>query len=227
MRIVLMADSSAPAAALVPEFRSAMRVFVDALPPEHEVVLVSVSGQMRVRAPATTDRDRLRTAIANFSSDGGGVALIDAILEADRRFLRTAADRWPVFVLLTADTVGGGDPVPAFEYDAFLHNFAVRAGSAHAIVVRSGQARGINTEVARFLTMTGHGLFERLAIANSLSERMKLIAARLTADHQAMADRYELDYESASRPDDVSLEVSVDRKDAIVVVSNRRPFATR
>jgi hypothetical protein len=53
---------------------------------------------------------------------------------------------------------------------------------------------------------------------------MKLIAARIGSDHRAMAERYELDYSSGSRTDDISLEVSVDRKDAIVIVSSRRPF---
>jgi VWA domain-containing protein len=224
MRIVLMVDASASAVPLITDFREALHAFLDALPPEHEVVLVSVGGQMRVRVPLTTDREKLRTAVSNFSPDGGATALIDGILEADRRFLKNTSDRWPVFVLLTTDTARGNDSAPAYEFDAFLHNFAVRAGSAHAIVVRGSQAGGLNTEVARFLAQTGHGLFDRLAISNSLAERMRLIAARLTADHRAMAQRYELDYRSESKSDDASLEVSVDRRDAIVIVSGRRPF---
>jgi VWA domain-containing protein len=224
MRIVLMVDSSAPATSMIPDFRTALNAFVDDLPPEHEVVLVSISGQMRVRVPPTTDRNKLHTAIANFSSDGGGTALIDGILEADRRFLRNVSNRWPVFVVLTTDGFGARDAALAYEFDAFLHNLSVRAGSAHAIVVRGSQSGGFNTEVARFLTETGHGLFERLVITNSLASRLKLIAARLASDHRAMAQRYELEYSSGSKSDDVSLEVSVDRKDAIVIVSSRRPF---
>jgi VWA domain-containing protein len=223
MRIVLMVDASGPAARFIPDFRSALNVFVDALPPEHEVVLVSISDQLRVRMPPTTDRARLRTAIANFSADGGGTVLVDGVLEADRRFLR-AADRWPVFVVLTTATTLTHGSVPVEEFNAFLHNFSVRAGSAHTIVVRGAQAGGLNAEVARVMAETSHGLFDQLAITNSLPDRMKVIAARITADHRAMAQRYELDYNSGSRSDDVSLEISVDRRDAIVIVSSRRPF---
>jgi hypothetical protein len=224
MRIVLMVDASGPAARLIPDFRAALNAFVDTLPPEHEVVFVSVSDQMRLRMPATTDRSRLRTTISNFSSDGGGTLLVDSILEADRRFLRNASDRWPVFVVLTtATTLTQGSP-PLHEFDAFLHSFSVRGGTAHAIVVRGTQGGGLNTEVARVMAQSSHGLFDQLAITNSLPDRMKLIAARIGSDHRAMAERYELDYSSGSTTDDISLEVSVDRKDAIVIVSSRRPF---
>jgi len=224
MRIVLLVDSSGPSAPFLTDFREALNALIGALPPEHEVVLVSVSGQMRVRVPPTTDRRRLQAAISGFSPDGGGNSLIDGILEADRRFLRNAQDRWPVFVVLTTDTASANDSAPAYEFDTFLHNFSVRAGSAHAIVVRGSRPGGLNTEVARFLAQTGRGLFERLAITNSLSDRLKQIAARLASDHSAMAQRYELDYRSESRSDDLSLEVSVDRNDSIVIVSSRRPF---
>ena len=224
MRIVLMVDASGPAARLIPDFRAALNAFADTLPPEHEVVFVSVSDQMRLRMPPTTDRARLRATISNFSADGGGTVLVDSILEADRRFLRNAADRWPVFVVLTtATTVTQGSP-PLYEFDAFLHSFSVRAGTAHAIVVRGTQGGGLNTEVARVMAQSSHGLFDQLAITNSLPDRMKLIAARIASDHRAMAQRYELDYSSGSVTDDISLEVSVDRRDAIVIVSSRRPF---
>jgi VWA domain-containing protein len=224
MRIVLMIDASGTAARFIPDFRTALNAFVEALPPEHEVVLVSVGDQLRVRMPPTTDRTRLKTAIANFSADGGGTVLVDSLLEADRRFLKNAADRWPVFVVLTtAATITHGS-VPVEEFNAFLHNFAVRAGSAHTIVVRGAQAGGLNSEVARVLAETAHGLFDQLAITNSLADRMKVIAARITSDHRAMAQRYELDYSSGLRTDDGSIEISVDRKGALVIVSSRRPF---
>ena len=102
-RIVLLVDSSTSVGPMINTFRDALNAFVDAVPDEHEVTFISTGGQIRVRTPPTTDRVKMQTEIARFASDGGANAFLDTMIEADRRFLKTAPGQWPVLVIVTTD----------------------------------------------------------------------------------------------------------------------------
>jgi hypothetical protein len=226
MRILLLVDASTTIVPMLTDFRRALHEFADTLPDGDEVVFISVSGQLRVRAEPTADRDTLQKAISLFASDGGANVLIDALFEADRRFLRTAPDRWPVIVLVTTDSVTQRRNALFDQFDAFTHDLvAMRAGTAHGVVIRGRNPSGLNTEIARSLTQTTGGIFEQVAISNSLHDHMRKIAERIAADHQAMANAYEVAWQSgaagASRP---NIDVSVARERSRLSVSLRRPF---
>ena len=60
MRILLLVDASATIAPMLTDFRRALHEFAETLPEGHEVAFISVSGQLRVRAEPTADRDRCR-----------------------------------------------------------------------------------------------------------------------------------------------------------------------
>jgi hypothetical protein len=99
MRIALIVDTSDGASKALTDFRTGLVALLDALPPEHEVMLVSTGRQTRVRVPPTTDRRKVREAAAGIFSDGGATVLSDTLLEMDDRFFRKAEDRWPVIQL--------------------------------------------------------------------------------------------------------------------------------
>jgi len=226
MRILLLVDASTTIVPMLTDFRRALHEFADALPDGHEVAFISVSGQLRVRAEPTADRDALQKAISLFASDGGANVLIDALFEADRRFLRTAPDRWPVIVLVTTDSVAQRRN-PLFDrFDAFTTDLVtMRAGTAHGVVIRGRNGSGLNTEIARTLTRTTGGIFEQVAISNSLHDHMRKIAERIAADHEAMANTYEVEWERGPKAGGGSnIEVSVARERSRLSVSLRRPF---
>jgi Mg-chelatase subunit ChlD len=225
MRILLLVDASASMGPMLTDFRRALHEFADALPDGHEVAFISISGQLRVRVEPTADRDALQKAISLFASEGGANVLIDALFEADRRFLRTAPERWPVIVLVTTDSVAQRRNALFDQFDAFTSNLVRRAGSAHAVVIRGRNASGLNTEIARNLTQNTGGIFEQVAISNSLHDHLRKIAGRIAADHQAMANTYEVDWDSEAKGDGTpNIEVSVARERSRLSVSLRRPF---
>jgi hypothetical protein len=226
MRILLLIDSSATMAPMLTDFRRALHDFADTLPAGHEVALISVSGQLRARAEPTADRDILQKAISVFASDGGANVLIDGLFEADRRFLRTAPERWPVIVMVTTDIVGQRRSALLDQFDAFTNDLvAVRAGTVHAVVIRGRIPPGLNTEIARSLTQATGGIFEQIAISNSLHDHLHAIAERIADDHQAMSTAYEVEWtggaRGAGRP---NIDVSVARERSRLSVSLRRPF---
>ena len=181
MRIVLLVDSSAAVAPMITQFRAGLNEFLDALPGDPEVMLISTGGQLRVRVPATTDRQKLREGVGLFASDGGANAFLDSLLEADRRFLRTVPTRRSIFVILMTDHGESRGEPRVNEYNRFVNEFQQRGGRAHGIVIR-GVNSGITTEIVSNLTENTGGYYETLIIANRLQDRMRALVELLAAD---------------------------------------------
>src|SRR5206468_498995 len=70
MRIALFLDTSDAAAAALTHMRAGAIAFLDALPPEDEVLLVTTGRQARVRVQPTTDRRKLKEAAGGLFTDG-------------------------------------------------------------------------------------------------------------------------------------------------------------
>ena len=181
MRIVLLVDSSMSIAPMITHFRVGLREFLEALPGDPEIMLVSTGGQLRVRAPVTTDRQKLKDAVGRFSTDGGANAFLDSLLEADKRFLQAAPERRSVFVILTTDAGQGRGEPRVDEYNRFVREFHQRGGRAHGIVIH-GTNTGMTTEILRNLTDNTGGFFDSLLIANGLPAKMKALVDLLAVD---------------------------------------------
>jgi Mg-chelatase subunit ChlD len=181
MRILLLVDSSTTMAQMLTPFRAGLLDFLDDLPGDPEIALISTGGQLRIRVPPTADRAKLREAAAAFSSDGGGNSLIDSLIEADRRFLRSAPERRSIVVILTTDS--GANPVDARvdAYNRFADAFLKRGGRAHALVVRSVNS-GLVTQVAENIAQNTGGYYEMVSIATAVPKLMKSMAVYVAAD---------------------------------------------
>jgi hypothetical protein len=182
-RIVLLVDSSVSIAPWVNHFRAGLNAFLDTLPEgDDEIALISTGGQLRVRVPPTTDRGRLRAAVASFASDSGANAFLDSLLESDQRFLRSAPDHWSVFVMLTTDSGQARRDQNVDAFNRFMREFVGRRASAHAVVIR-GLNTGLITDFAENLVGNTQGVFETMTLATSLPDKMREIADRIVADH--------------------------------------------
>jgi hypothetical protein len=222
MRIVLMIDSSTAVAQMLNHIRPALTTFLDALPPEHEVVFVSTGGQMRIRTPMTTDRARLKTDAGRFASEGGANSFVDALLEADRRFLKPST-QWPVFVIVTTDNGESRGQARIEEYNRFLADFLLRGGSAHGVVVRGTQTSHISDIAENLIQNTG-GIYDYMNQSTALEAQLKKIAERLGADHRKLADAYEIDFTSDAKIQSPSVEVTATRPNIAIRLYPRRSF---
>ena len=223
MRIALVVDSSDAVSALLNNVRAGLNTFLDVLPGEHEITLITTGGQIRIRQPLTVDRQKLKTAAGLFASDGGENSLIETMLEVDRRFLNGAPGQWPVLVIVTTDQ---GTPwVSDNRFNRFVNDFLSRGGAAHAIVVHGDiRTSGIITEaVATVVEKTG-GFYELMAISNLLPDKMKALAEHIDANYKAMSDWYELEYASDDRAQSAEIQVGTRREGVLLKMSFRRPF---
>ena len=223
MRIVLMVDSSTPVGKMVNDVRTALTAFADTLPAHHQVAFISSGGQIRVRTRPDDTRDKVRAEVARFSSEGGANAFLDTLLEADKRFLTTAPEQWPVFVIVTTDN-GETRREPDFvAYNKFMNDFLARGGAAHAVILAGTQTGPVTEMVANLVDNMG-GLRQTLNTSNSLTARLKDIAERLDIDHRIMMNRYEIAYAGDPKITAANINVTLTREDLRLQMSTRRPF---
>ncbi len=178
MRVVLLVDSGTNTSQWINQFRAGLGAFVDGLPPDAEVAYVTSGGQLQVKVQPTTDREKLHKEIDRFSSVGGANQFVDSLLEADKRFLKPAKDRWHVFVVLTTDNAEVVAETRIDEYNRFMRDFQSRGGVAHAILLK-GRNTGAVTDVMMNLTTNTQGTYDPIAIGNGIPDKMKALANRL------------------------------------------------
>lgn len=223
LRIVLMVDSSTPTTPMMNNFRIALNAFVDMLPPEHQISFITTGGQIRVRTQPSADRDQLKAEIARFASEGGANAFLETMIESDTRFLKPAPTQWPVFVIVTTDNGDTRREPDVERYNRFMNDFLNRGGAAHAVVI-AGKQTGPVTDLAQNLVENTGGLYATIVVDSGLPERLKNIAERLSDDHHAMADRYEVEFTGNGQLLQPTIIVNTSRDGIRLQMSPRRPF---
>lgn len=223
LRVVLMVDSSTPVAPMINNFKTALTAFVDALPETEEVAFISSGGQIRVRSQPADGRVKLRAEIARFASEGGANAFLDTLLEADRRFMKTAPGQWPTFVIVTTDNGENTREPNLAVYNQFMNDFVSRGGAVHAVVL-TGKGNGAVTELLANLIMNVQGTRATIVTDHSLPERLRDIANRIADDHQQMMRRYEISYAGDAKAVQPMVNVTVSRDGVQLQMSARRPF---
>jgi hypothetical protein len=223
MRICVVVDSSGAVSSMLNNFRAGLTTFFDELPGDHEISFITTGGQIRIRQGVTTDRKKLKEAAGLYAPDGGANSLIETMIEADRRFLNSAPGQWPVFVIITSDNAATRWEPNYDRFNRFVSDFVGRGGTAHAIVLH-GRAGGITTEFVMNVVENTGGYYESMAIANVLPDKMRALAAHITANHKAMSNWYELEYIGDGRSAAPHVQVGIKRAGVSVQMSPRRPF---
>jgi hypothetical protein len=222
MRIALVVDSSAAVSSLFTHLRAGLNTFLDELPGEHEITLITTGGQIGIRQPLTTDRQKLKTAAGLFIADGGQNSVIETIMEVDRRFLNGAPGQWPVLVIVTTAAAASGEP-DRDRFNRFVNDFLSRGGTAHAIILRGGTG-GFTSEYVMHVVKNSGGFYESIAITNLLTDKMKALAEHIDANYRAMSEWYELEYVGDSRAKDARVDIGTRRQGVLLRMSFRRPF---
>jgi hypothetical protein len=182
MRVALLVDTSDGVGQAIPQLRAAVAAFADALPPEHELMLVTIGRHTAVRVQPTLDRQKVRDSSRGLTSDHGATALIDSLMEIDQRFMRNAGDRWSAFVVITGDGAESSIRTDDKGFNAWLTSVATRRISIDSIVLEY-QANGMPDVVANATARASGGQVERTTMAGALPEKLKAIAERLGAAH--------------------------------------------
>ncbi len=221
MRIALMLDTSDAAATALTHMRAGVAAFLDALPPEDEVVLITTGRQMRVRVPPSTDRKKLKETAAGLFTDGAGTVLMDGLLEVDDRFFKKADDRWPVVVLFTSDGTESSTGSREKEFTKWSPQLAARGITVHAFVLKTAKGGGMPEIVAENITTNSGGRYDVMNTTTALPDKMKALGDQLAKDHRNMANWYEVEFQTDGA-DNAALDVGVSREGVRLQISSTR-----
>jgi hypothetical protein len=221
MRIALMLDTSDAAASALTHVRAGAAAFLDALPPEDEVILITTGRQMRVRVPPTTDRKKLKDTAAGLFTDGAGTVLMDGLLEIDDRFFKKADDRWPVIVLFTSDGTESSTGSREKEFMKWSPLLRARGITVHSFVLKTPKGSGMPEIVAENITNNSGGRYDVMNTTTALPEKMKTLGEELAKDHRHLANWYAVDFQTDGS-DTAPVDVGVAREGVRLQISSTR-----
>ena len=207
MRIALLVDNGdriAEANAVNP-LRDGLAAFLDTLPPQHEVSLLTIARNIQQRVDFTTDRDELKeSANEIFADRGAGTVLLDGINETwDRRF--DEGERFPVFVLVLTDGSESSSFYNDDEYAEFIGMLISNDIAVHTVIFSERGGSNVSQYSLNITENTG-GLYENLASETGMADSLTMIATRLGENYEQVSKRYRIIYE---RPDPPGAQISI------------------
>ena len=217
MKVALLVDNGHPARQSLVPLRAGLSAFLDALPPEHEVGLFTIAGQVRRRVDFTTDRGELKERANSLFAERRPGVYLDGLVETwERRF--DDGDAWPVFVALVYNGADASRHVQLEEFNEFVIELRMRAATAHVVLVstrfthaRSGRPgtspRNIRM-LSTFLTRKTGGIYRAPPRATVLPNVLGELGMLMGEHHRAVQDRYRVVYEC--EPDNASGPVTAD-----------------
>jgi hypothetical protein len=181
MRIALLVDTSAGTSSAIVQIRAGVSAFLEGLPPEHEVALVTTGRHTQVRVPPTTDRSKLKASAAGMLPDNGPTALMDTLIEVDDRFMKKAGDRASVFVILTGDGSENSKNIDEQGFNRWIADIAKRGVSVSAVVLKT-TGIGLPDSVASTLVKATRGHYAAMGGGGGMTAAMTTLASQLVAD---------------------------------------------
>jgi hypothetical protein len=187
MRIAILVDNSQTPLEPLPQIRRGLQQFVSALPPNHELMLVTTGGQMNVRVQPTRDYLEIQEAVGeiNFMRSMGN-ALIGSIHEVYDRYLRTVERRFPMIVIVSTDGQDMSQRVTDKSVNEMLQGLTKTGVMVNAVLLTSTGTSLIRNITLEMIKRTG-GAYESATIATALPARMKVMAGRIGQQYKQVS----------------------------------------
>ena len=137
MRIVVLVDNSQiPIVDPLPFIRRGLQEFLNALPPNHELMLVTTGAQMNIRVEPTRDYlTVMQSALSIQVMRNSGNALISSVEEVYARYLRGVERRFPMLVIVATDGPGHESRVTNQSVNALLRQLTNSGVRVNAVML--------------------------------------------------------------------------------------------
>ena len=212
MRIIMFVDNSDPTAPATNPLRAGVTQFIDAIPPEHELMLMTISRNLQVRVQPTMDHKRMTDgAKLIFGESNAPSVLFNGLQEAFTRFARDVKDRWLIFMVVTFNGPENSNLNPK-QLEQFVDALRARPVVVYGVNV-TPRGPAVQTTVLTHLAESTGGAIETISIPTALPDKMKTIADRIVRDYSPLSTQYVLTYESdRSEGQGASIELAVARE---------------
>ena len=175
--------------------------FLDALPPQDQVVVLDFGEDVRISAPLSGDRDAARSAVRRFAASGG-TALYDAIYEAAKALVTGRSEARRVMVVLS----DGRDEASSGLEPGSFHTLDEAVRQAHlkdAALFTLGVGSALKRDTDFTGRMTTEEVLTRLAASTGgrylAVERSRSLAEAYRDVLEELRQRYDLAFTPAPR----------------------------
>ena len=206
MRVALLVDTSNSAVSVVQQIRGALRAFFDAIDPQHEIVLITTGGMLRVRVPPTTDREKLKAESDRLFTDGANV-LLTAVVESYNRFLRSG-EFYPILAVITLGDLGSGTYPDNRQLDRLGKDIRANTGTVLGAILRlhrvagaggfdsgsSSEDHSLDVDICHTLAKATDGSCMEIMTAAALEDATKQLAGRINENYRSSPPAYEVEY---------------------------------
>ena len=177
--------------------RNGLTGFLNTLPPEHEVAMYSIAGNLQELSGFTTDRDALRSEADGLFPGSGGAKMINGLRETWTEAF-DGSENWPVFVLVLTDgpeTSGNMNPQ---QFQTFVEDLVVKGAMVHGMVFET-RGGGVQSQITPILAQNTGGMYNSFNSANGFVNTLSEFGTKMGEHFDSLSDRYRLIYQ---RPGD-------------------------
>ena len=222
-RVLLFVDTSTRALRDLTSVRRGLAAFLDGVPEDDEVALITTGGQVRVRVPPTLDRVALKRAADGLFPEAGGTVMIDAILEAWDHLAAPDDRHEPVIVTLSSDGAEMSSSTGQTLFPVLGQRLVTAGVVVHAVILSDrASVTATPTVLAGTLTQNTGGVLDIVYSASALAGRLRAIVDEIVIAHQKMNSWYQVNYASET-PVGGRISVGLTRLGVKLDVSRDRP----
>ncbi len=209
-RIALMVDNSAASKSALTPLRAGILAFIDAIPANDEIMLLTTGRQLRVRVAPTTDHKKLKDAVGIiYPDDGSPSVLFSGLTETFNRFYRNVPNRWATFVILTTDGPENSNMNPK-QFSQLVDALNAREVRLHGIRL-TGHGMGAQSDATLVLAQNSGGHIDTLSVPNALPERLKALGELIAQESEQLSRQYQIEYDTDATDLQSTIEVIISR----------------
>jgi hypothetical protein len=202
VRVTVFVDNAEGGRQALQHMREGLKDFVDAIPAEVEVGLVTLARQPRWVARHTADRNALRRGIDLIVPDAGTRARFrDALVEEAVRLHEDPERQYLPVIVLVASDGPEGSMTQQVAYEEMVRRLIQSSATVHTLMFssptsasRAGLIGGQQVQVALHLRDLTHGTYEALAVASGFRRMLPELGRDIARKHRLTSNQYRVTY---------------------------------
>lgn len=166
------------------DLRNGVRGFLEALPPDIEVTIITTAPQPRTLQAATNDRAKLLESVGRLSPDSGAGRFVESLHEATTRIERDK-DPNASYTIVAFGTSSGDTNVRDRDIRQVMERIQKRRTTVHVVLLTTvgNSASGgiVQGELGQAAAQATGGRFQQLAVANRVATLLPEIGSQIAA----------------------------------------------
>ena len=195
VRVTVLIDNGEGARYSLQDMRIGLEGFVDALPEDVEVALITLGRQPRWVTRHTADRAELARGLGLVVLDLGAPRYLDGMREEVGRIIDDEERQYlPVLVMIATDT-GDASTITQTRYADMRQKMVNSAVTVHTrIFMGQGNAGVAHAQMGIELGNLTRGSYEALAVANALRRTLPELGQLIARKHKRVKNQYLVTY---------------------------------